>query len=544
MAAWFNKKTARAMAKMAESLKAESRARAEAEEKLRAEIETKAAIERKVKAEAEKMLLAQFNKYSVLVERAEAKANEAMATAGAQVQEAEEKVLSYEAALARAEEKLSQAQRQFKAESLAREEVEEKLKFESEERNRVEAQLEDSIAAAEAKAEEKLKSEIEQRKRIEVQLKDAIAAAEAKAEEKVQSYEVALTETQEKLSEAKEQFKAEAFARVKAEEKVQSYEAALTKAQTKLIEAKGQVKQKAIAKAKEGPKAGIKERQRFFEQPEEGVYTLGRIRRHVFHPGNIKRKFVLLLVLAIFSALTFALSVANDPPVTEPGGRVIQGTTPERVSLVGSDIDREQLNSDVAADPSLGSLDGPAPGMTNAPPSNYESSDNIAFKADEEKSVPVSDTQLLTITANPEPLKITASASGKNNIVQLSDDNRLETRAGSSIYYEFSDVSIPANASIRSAVLFVEHFEEERFAEGKLEWAIGTGWPGRPAVWDAMKAPVHEGESSEAVDAWDITSVVDTVEKINSLQLQIKNNNDVANGKTLVDYAYVVVEYH
>jgi len=390
MAAWFNKKTARAMAKMAESLKAESRARAQAEEKLRVEIETKSAIERKVKAEAEKMLLTQFNRYSVLVERAEAKAKEAMATASAQVKEAEEKVQSYEAALAQAEEQLNETKEQLNAEALAR-----------------------------AEAEESLKSEIEERKRAESQLEDSIAAAKSKAEEKVQSYAAALTEAKEKP-----------------------------------IEAKGQVKTEAIAQAKEGRKTEIKERRRFLERPEEGVYTLGRIRRNIFHPGNIKRKFILLLVLVIFSAITFALSVGSGPPPAEPGGAVI------------------------------------------------------------------------------------------TDVVQFSDDNRLETGAGSYIYYEFSDVSLPANAAIKSAVLFVEHFEEERCAEGKLEWSIGTGRPGKPAVWATMKAPVHEGESSEAVDAWDITSVVDTAEKINSLQLQIKNNNNIANGKTLVDYAYVVVEYH
>ena len=54
---------------------------------------------------------------------------------------------------------------------------------------------------------------------------------------------------------------------------------------------------------------------------------------------------------------------------------------------------------------------------------------------------------------------------------------------------------------------------------------------------------MHEGETNEAVDAWDITSVVDTAEKINSLQLQVKNNNNFSNSKTLMDYAYVVVEY-
>ncbi len=480
MAAWFNKKTARAMAKMAESLKAESRARAQAEEKLRVEIETKSAIERKVKAEAEKMLLTQFNRYSVLVERAEAKAKEAMATASAQVKEAEEKVQSYEAALAQAEEQLNETKEQLNAEALAR-----------------------------AEAEESLKSEIEERKRAESQLEDSIAAAKSKAEEKVQSYAAALTEAKEKP-----------------------------------IEAKGQVKTEAIAQAKEGRKTEIKERRRFLERPEEGVYTLGRIRRNIFHPGNIKRKFILLLVLVIFSAITFALSVGSGPPPAEPGGAVITEETPPPVNLMESNTDKELLNSDAAADLPLESLDGPATGMANAPPLNSESSDNITFKVDEEKSVPVSDTQLLTIAANPEPLTITASASGKSDVVQFSDDNRLETGAGSYIYYEFSDVSLPANAAIKSAVLFVEHFEEERCAEGKLEWSIGTGRPGKPAVWATMKAPVHEGESSEAVDAWDITSVVDTAEKINSLQLQIKNNNNIANGKTLVDYAYVVVEYH
>jgi hypothetical protein len=61
-------------------------------------------------------------------------------------------------------------------------------------------------------------------------------------------------------------------------------------------------------------------------------------------------------------------------------------------------------------------------------------------------------------------------------------------------------------------------------------------------VWEAIKAPVHQGQSYEAVDAWDITSVVDTRERINSLQLQVKNNDNVAHGKTLMDYAYVIVE--
>lgn len=480
------------MAKMAESLKAESLARAQAEEKLKAEIESKAAMERKVKAEAEKMLIAQYNKYNAMVERAEAKAKEAMARVGAQVEEAEQKILSYEEALAQAEERLNQAKEQMKTEAIAR-----------------------------AKAEERLKSEREERKRVEAQVECAMAAAKAKEEEKVHLHEVALTEAQEKI---------------------QSYEMALSEAKEKLIEAKGQVRAKAVATATHGPKVGIKERQRLISQSVDGGHGFKRIHGPVFHPGNIKRKFILLLVLVIFSALTFGLNIADEPSVAEPGGAMTQEQAPAPDTLAGSDNDGEQVNSDVAADLSGGSLTEPAPGMTNAPVLNNGIEDNVTFKVNE-KSVPVSGVQSLTITANPIPLKLTASGGDTNNVVQSSDNNRWKTNVGSDISYEFSDISIPANAAIRSVVLFVEHFEEERFAEGKLEWSIGTGWPGKPVVWAVMKAPVREGESSEAIDAWDITSVVNTAEKINCLQLRITNNNNVANGQTLVDYAYVVIEY-
>ena len=137
----------------------------------------------------------------------------------------------------------------------------------------------------------------------------------------------------------------------------------------------------------------------------------------------------------------------------------------------------------------------------------------------------------------------TLSADGKTNLVQSSDNDRLETSFGSYVSFDFSDVSIPADAVIKSVVVFVEHFEEERFAQGKLGWAIGTGWPTKPAVWASIKAPLHEEEHHEAVDSWDVTGVVDTREKINFLHLQVKNNDNIAHRKTLIDYIYVLVEW-
>jgi len=182
----------------------------------------------------------------------------------------------------------------------------------------------------------------------------------------------------------------------------------------------------------------------------------------------------------------------------------------------------------------------------------------VVVKVSDSNSTPALDTQSFTITVNPPPPKIakltvldgynqrnrkTLSADGKTNLVQSSDNQRWETSFGSYVSFDFSDVSIPADAAIKSVVVCIEHFEEERFAPGKLKWSVGTGWPTKPMVWASMNAPVHEEESHEAIDSWDVTGVVDTLEKINSLQLQVKNNDNVARKKTSIDYIYVLVEW-
>ena len=433
MCAWFNKKRVRAMAEMAANLKAESQARAEAEQKLKEAVESKAEVERKIKAEAEKLLLEQFNKYNALVERAEMRAKEAMAGARAQIREAEEKVLAYEVELAKTQESLEEARELMKSQAIAR-----------------------------AKAEESLVIESERRKRIESELEEAIAAADAKAQEQV-----------EPMTDEKE----------------------------KTVGTEGQAETKIIAEEKEPVKTEVKKQQEYVEHPAREVYSVKCVRQHFFNTANLERKFILLLVIAIFSAITFAFSI-NEPPADEPGSSMIKET---------------------AAAPAL----------------NYKSEDDVT----ESKIIPAVKTNTLMIWASPALLKITASAGFMKNIVRYSDNHRLETKAGSNMYYEFSDVSIPADTVVKSAILFIEHYEEEQFSEGKLEWTIGTGRPGKPVVWAAMKAPVHEGESAEAVDAWDITSVAGSVERINSLQLQV-NNNNIARRKTFVDYAYVVVGYH
>jgi len=182
----------------------------------------------------------------------------------------------------------------------------------------------------------------------------------------------------------------------------------------------------------------------------------------------------------------------------------------------------------------------------------------VIVKVADSNSVPTTDTQSFTITVNPPPPKIakltprdgyyqrtrkTLSADGKTELVRSSDDSRFVTSYGSYTSYDFSSVSIPADALIKSVVVFIEHFEEEHFSSEKLEWSVGKGWPTKPVVWASIKAPVHEDENHEGVDSWDITSLVDTRDKLNSLQLQVKNNDIVGRKNTLIDYIYLVVEW-
>jgi hypothetical protein len=171
---------------------------------------------------------------------------------------------------------------------------------------------------------------------------------------------------------------------------------------------------------------------------------------------------------------------------------------------------------------------------------NSDSEDEVEIKVNEEQSITEPDNEPTIIEERPLPKIIT---SANSHIVQSSDNNRWEMQIGTYVSYAFTEVFVPTDAVITSVVVFIEHFEEDRFIEGRLEWSIGTGWPDKPEIWASIKAPIHRGESNENIDMWDVTGVVDTVEKLKALQLHVKNNSYSYKSKTLMDYAYMVVEY-
>jgi cellulose biosynthesis protein BcsQ len=260
------------------------------------------------------------------------------------------------------------------------------------------------------------------------------------------------------------------------------------------------------------------------------------------------------------ATVTVAVSMLNDPPkiVSRPTTTAMVGVL-YTYDVQAEDPDgKDTLIYSLTAQPA-GMRINPSTGLIEWTPTETQKEvHEVVVKVVDSNSVPVSDTQTFSVSVNPTPpktatLKVvdgydqrtrrTLSADGKTSDVQTSDDKRQEINAGSYTSYDFSEVSVPPGATITSVVLHVEHFEEEQFASGKLQWAIGTGWPNSPTPWISIDAPVRKGKQNEAIDSWDVTSFVDTPGKANALQFQIQNSDNVSRKKTSVNSIHTVVEW-
>lgn len=416
-------------------------------------------------------------------------------------------------------------------------ETAEMLKAESQSRTRAEIRLR-KVIDAKALIEQKIKARTEQKlltqklrfnafvERIELQAEEEITKAKAQLKERLERlsyYKAELRKKEEKLSEAQGQLMTESTAKAKAYESLRIERHQLRRAEAKLKEETAKSKARTDLKP-----IKVKEKTQKETQSADVIY------QYAFSQRNIKRKIALIAVIAIFSAITFILSVSKNISPGKQGGKTAGESLLKSEALTESDFH--------TGPPVLfqGSLSRAEKRMVSTPESTSNSEKNIISGNNDQKSIPELDNQP-TEAKNPSHHRIISSSSSK--ILQSSDNKRFETNAGAYIYYKFSEVSIPEGVIIKSVVLFIEHFEEKQFAEEKLEWAVGTGWPNKPTVWATINAPINEGETNENVDTWDVTGVVDTPEKINTLQLQVKNNNRLSNSKTLMDYAYIAVEY-
>jgi VCBS repeat-containing protein len=261
------------------------------------------------------------------------------------------------------------------------------------------------------------------------------------------------------------------------------------------------------------------------------------------------------------ATVNVTVTAVNDPPkiTSTPRGRVV-AAVPYTYQIEAVDPDgQDSLTYLLITGPAGMSIDSSC-GLIGWNPSTAQiGSHDVIVKVVDNSSGQASDTQLFSIMVESVPPKRailtitdgydqkrqrTLSTQNKTYVVQSSDGQCWETDPGSYTSYDFSDESIPAGATITLVEIWVQHFEQEQFPLGKLQWCIGTGWPSKAVVWVSLDAPVRAGKANKATEAWNVTSVLNSPERINSLQLQVKNNSATAEGKTLVDYIYAVVEWH
>ena len=183
---------------------------------------------------------------------------------------------------------------------------------------------------------------------------------------------------------------------------------------------------------------------------------------------------------------------------------------------------------------------------------------HVEVKVIDSNDLTMSATQAFDITVKPAPpkkadlivtdaydykTKKRLSVTGTIKLVQTSDDKYQEITGGDYISFNFSDITLPVNAKLASVIVCVEHYEEGAILPGKLHWTVGTGWPDNPEIWIAVNALTRNGKQNESVDSFDVTSFVETPERLRTLQLQIQNNDSGSQKKSMIDHVYLIVEW-
>jgi VCBS repeat-containing protein len=261
------------------------------------------------------------------------------------------------------------------------------------------------------------------------------------------------------------------------------------------------------------------------------------------------------------ATVNVTVTAVNDPPkiTSTPPGRAAPGVL-YTYEVEAADPDAEDsLTYCLSTKPAGMSID-PACGLIQWTPNDEQmGTHEVVIEVVNGHKPPASDTQSFTITVQPiqprtttltvvdgydEKNQRTLSTENETWVVQARDGDCWETEFGFYTSYDFSDMSIPADSIIVSVSIYVQHFEQEEFPPGKLQWSVGRGWPSNPVVWVSIDAPVRDGEQNKAVNAWNVTSFVNTVERVNSLQLRVSSNDAVGKRKTLVDYVYAEVTWH
>jgi uncharacterized protein YggL (DUF469 family) len=80
-------------------------------------------------------------------------------------------------------------------------------------------------------------------------------------------------------------------------------------------------------------------------------------------------------------------------------------------------------------------------------------------------------------------------------------------------------LNVPTNATIQSAKVYVEHYEEEGISSNSVQFEVGGGALKTPTIVAKQSMPVLSGESNERTVNWDVTQAINTPAKANEMML-------------------------
>ena len=146
-------------------------------------------------------------------------------------------------------------------------------------------------------------------------------------------------------------------------------------------------------------------------------------------------------------------------------------------------------------------------------------------------SVPIESEIITVVDGYDEKNADTLENLSKTYQVQTSDNNQVDIEDGYYMSFEFSNPTIPGGSTLVSVIIYAEYYTESGFSSGGISWVTDGS---------STTPPDNEGESNEALESWDVTSIITTFAEVDSLELEMQNSGG---SKIKPDYIYAVVEW-
>lgn len=225
---------------------------------------------------------------------------------------------------------------------------------------------------------------------------------------------------------------------------------------------------------------------------------------------------------------------ASPTPSPTPSPTATNTSVPPTATATSTQVPATPTNTQVPATPTA----------TAVPPTNTPTASPIPPTATPSPS-PTAGTRWVTLPVvdgwDNKTWKMLSQEGGVAPVL-ASDSSRWDVPAGSYNAYWFSQGKVPAGAKIQSVKVSILHYEDDKISNNAITWQVGNGPLDSFTVLASRLAPILKSASREGWTEWDVTSAVNTIDKLNALTLKVRN--DATNGRvTKLNQIYVTVGY-